>query len=151
MNRLVVALCLFLFALPAFSVDATGNWKLDTAKSKFTGMPMPKEMIATYTPEGAGWRYSAKGTSATGDPINSNFTYVKDGEDIKTTGFPNWDTLVLKNAKANKATGTLKRDGKAVGTITRIISDDGKTMTIEGKVTTPDGKPATYMSVYTKQ
>jgi hypothetical protein len=132
-----------MFALPAFSVDATGTWSLNTTKSKYTGMPMPKDMTATYTPEGTGWRYAAKGTSATGEPINSGFSYMKDGEEIKTTGFPNWDALVLKNANSNKATGTMKRGGKEVGTLTRTISDDGKTMTIRGKVTTPEGKQVT--------
>jgi hypothetical protein len=146
-----LALCLFIFAVPAFSVDATGTWKLNTAKSKYTGMPMPKDMTATYTPVGDGWRYAAKGTSATGEPIDSTFHYTKDGEDLKTTGFPNWDTLVLQNTKANKATGTMKRGGKPVGTLTRTIASDGKTMTIRGKVTTPEGKQATYMSVYEKQ
>jgi len=147
----LLALCLCLFASPAFSVDATGTWKLNTTKSKYTGMSMPKEMTVVYTPEGSGWRYAAKGVSATGEPIESSFVYVKDGEEIKTTGFPQWDTLVLKNAAANKATGTLKRAGKEVGTVTRVISKDGKTMTINGKVTAADGKPITYLSHYDKQ
>jgi hypothetical protein len=147
----LLALCLCMFTLPAISADATGTWKLNTAKSKYTGMPTPKDLTVTYTPEGAGWRYAAKGTTATGEPIQSSFTYLKDGEEIKTTGFPNWDGLVLKNANSNKATGTMKRAGKEVGTLTRTISADGKSMTISGKVTTPEGKPATYLSVYDKQ
>ena len=38
---------------------------------------------------------------------------------------------------------TMKRGGKLVGTVTRTISADGKTMTICGKVTTPEGNQAT--------
>jgi hypothetical protein len=145
------ALCLCMFALPAFAADAMGTWKLNTTKSKYTGMPMPKDLTVTYTPEGGGWRYHAKGVSATGEPIDGHFNYTKDGEDIKTTGFPNWDTLVLRNARSNQSSGTLKRDGKPVGTVSRTISEDGKTMTIRGKFTTPEGKQATYLSVYDKQ
>jgi hypothetical protein len=147
----LLALCLCMFALPALAVDTTGTWKLNTTKSKYTGMPAPKELTVTYTPEGSGWRYAAKGTSETGEPIESGFVYAKDGAEIKTTGFPNWDTLVLKNAEANKAAAVMKREGKQVGTATRTISPDGKTMTIEGKVTTPEGKTATYIAVYEKQ
>jgi hypothetical protein len=147
----LLAISLFVCASTAFSADQTGTWKLNTAKSKYTGMPMPKELTVTYTPEGSGWRYEAKGTSATGQTIDAHFSYVKDGEEIKTTGFPNWDTLVLKNAGSNNASGILKRDGKPVGSVTRIISADGKTMTIRGRVTTPEGKTATYVSVYDKQ
>lgn len=147
----MLALCLCLFALPAFSVDMTGTWKLNTTKSKYTGMPMPKELTVTYTPEGSGWQYAAKGTSATGEPIESGFKYAKDGEENKTTGFPNWDAIVLKNGNSDKSTATLKRGGKTVGSATRTISADGKTMTIRGKVTTAEGKEATYVSVYDKQ
>jgi hypothetical protein len=147
----LLALSLCVFASAAFAADATGTWKLNTAKSKYTGMPMPKDMTVTYTPEGSGWRYAATGTSGTGQPINASFVYAKDGEDIKTTGFPSWDTIVLKNAGSDKSTGLLKREGKSVGSVTRTISADGKMMTIRGKVTTPEGKQATYLSVYEKQ
>jgi hypothetical protein len=147
----MLALSISMLVSTAFAVDATGTWKLNTTKSKYTGMPMPKEMTVVYTPVGTGWRYEASGISGAGDPIKSSFTYVKDGADISTMGFPNWDTLVLNNAKANKATGVMKRQGKQVGTITRVISADGKTMTIQGNATTPDGKKVSYVSVYDKQ
>ncbi len=131
--------------------DFTGTWKLDPAKSKYAGMPKPKEMTVTYTPEGSGWRYEAKGTRDDGQPINSSFVYVKDNEEIKTTGFPFWDVLVLNNAQADVAAGTLKRDGRVVGNVRRTISADNKVMTVTGTVTMPDGKKARYTSVYTKQ
>jgi len=131
--------------------DPTGTWKLDTARSKYAGMLKPKEMTTTYTPQGSGWRYEAKGIRGDGQTIDSSFTYVKDGEEIKARGFPYWDALVLTNARADVATGTLKRDGKAIGTFKRTVSGDGKTMTIQGELTTPDGKKAKYTSVYVKE
>jgi hypothetical protein len=136
----------------AYSADVvSGTWKLNTAKSKYTGVPMPKDMTVTYTPQAGGWRYEARGTSATGEAINSRFTYSKDGEDSPTTGFPNWDSISLKGGNSNKSVATLKREGKPVGTATRTISADGKAMTIRANVTLPDGKKATYVSVYDKQ
>jgi hypothetical protein len=149
LNRILLVLCVF--AAVAAAVDTTGTWKLNTAKSKYTGMPAPKELLVTYTPAGSGWRYEAKGTSATGDPINGSFTYSKDGEEARTTGFPMWDGIVLQNAATEKATGTLKRGGKTVGSVTRTLASDGKTMTIRGNVMTPEGKKASYVSVYEKQ
>src|SRR5262245_58167845 len=95
----------------AYSADVSGTWKLNPAKSKYTGVPAPKEMTVTYTPQGTGWRYEARGTSATGQAINSSFTYAKDGEDNPTTGFPNWDSISLKNANSDRSTATLKRQG----------------------------------------
>ncbi|HET8549289.1 MAG TPA: hypothetical protein VFL57_14845 [Bryobacteraceae bacterium] len=149
LNRILLMLCAF--AGLATAVDTIGTWKLNTAKSKYTGMPMPKELTATYTPEGSGWRYEGKGTLATGEPINASFTYTKDGEEIRATGFPMWDAMILQNASAAKATGTLKRAGKTVGSVTRLVSADGKTMTIRGNVMTPEGKKASFTSVYEKQ
>jgi hypothetical protein len=146
-----LSLALCLLSTTAFAADTMGTWKLNTAKSKYTGMAAPKEMTVVYSPQGAGWKYSAKGTSAKGEPINSSFIYVKDGDEIATTGFPLWDGLVLTNAKAAEATGAIKRQGKAVGNLSRTISADGKTMTIRGKLTGPDGKPVTYDAVYEKQ
>lgn len=150
MYRLLACSTLILTSI-AFSADATGTWKLNTSKSTYTGMPAPKDLTVTYVPEGSGWRYQGSGTSATGEPIKTGFTFVKDGADVSTSGFPNWDTLVLTNAAQAKTTGVIKRDGKTVGTLTRILSPDGKTMTIRGNVTTREGKTASYVSVYEKQ
>jgi hypothetical protein len=147
-----LALALSLFATALFGADAMGTWKLNTAKSKYTGMAAPKELTVVYSPQGQGWNYKATGVAATGQPIASSFTYVKDGAEIKTTGFPNWDGLVLQGAVNNtKSTGVMKRQGKDVGKLTRTMSADGKSMTIRGNLTLPDGKPATYVSVYDRQ
>ena len=146
-----ILLLLSAFAVVAAAVDATGTWKLNTTKSNYTGLPMPKDMTVVYTPQGSGWRYEATGTSATGEPTRSSFTYVKDGEEIRTTGFPMWDGLILNGAATEKAIGTLRRGGKTVGSVTRTISSDGKVMTLRGNVMTPEGKKASYLSVYEKQ
>ncbi len=135
----------------AGAADFTGTWKLNTAKSKYEGLPMPKEQVATYTPKGSGWEYMVKGTSATGQPIHSMFTYVEDGVEAKTTGFPYWDTIVTKNGKSAKSMVQMKREGKVVGNVTRTLAADGKSLTLAGKLTLPDGKTATYNAVYEKQ
>lgn len=83
--------------------------------------------------------------------MNSSFTYAKDNEDIKLTGFAYADTLVIRNGMADTSTGTFKREGKTVGTAKRVISKDGKTITVTGNVTLADGKKASYTSVYEKQ
>lgn len=142
---------LFAIAVSISAADLAGVWKLNAAKSRYVGIPAPKEMTVTYTMQGSGWNYMGKGVTASGEPINSSFTVMKDGEEAKTTGFPNWDGIVLKNSTSNRSTATFNRQGKAVGTGIRTISADGKTMTIRGNVTLPDGKKANYVAVYDKQ
>ena len=140
------------FALVAFAANnLTGTWKLNVAKSKYTGIPAPKEVTVTYSPSGAGWKYEAKGTSADGKPSIITFSYSKDDTDMPMTGYPYADTLSLKGGNTDSSTGIFKRAGKQIGTADRTISKDGKTMTVNATLTLPDGKKASYMTIYEKQ
>lgn len=134
-------------ALAALAQDFSGTWKLNTAKSKSTNLALPKEQTVTYTPKGGGYSYKATGVSATGTPINAQFSFTKEGEEAKTSGFPNWDSLVVKSGGVVE----LRRGGKAIGMVNRSLAKDGKTMTLRGKLTLPDGKTATYDYHYDKQ
>ena len=146
-----LALAVVAVGVAVSAVEIEGTWKLNPAKSKYTGMVGTNELTVAYTKQGNGWNYDASGTSSTGEPIKRSYTYVKDGEEAKVTGFPHWDGIVLKNAATNKSTSTYLRQGKAVGKGTRTISADGKTMTIRSTVTLPNGKKASALSVYNKQ
>jgi hypothetical protein len=150
MIRTALVFCAFA-ALVSGAEHLTGSWKLNSAKSKYVEMPAPKEQTVTYTTQGSGWKYDAKGTSADGQPIHATFVYVKDGADAVMTGFPYADAIVLQNGNADTSTATFKRQGKPVGNAKRVISPDGKTMTITGQVTQADGKPGTYTAVYDRQ
>jgi len=145
------ALVVCAFATLVSGADLAGTWKLNVAKSKYIGMPAPKEQTVTYTTEGSGWKYDAKGISADGQPVNASFVYVKDGVDAAMTGFPYGDAIVLQGGNTNTSTATFKRQGKVAGNAKRVISADGKTMTITGAVTNADGKKGTYTAVYDKQ
>jgi hypothetical protein len=134
-------------SLAALGADYSGTWKLNTAKSKSTGIAVPKEQTVVYKANGGGYDYAGTGVSATGDPIKTHFVYSKTGEEAKTTGFPMWDSVVVT---ANDEVD-LKRGGKVIGTVQRVLAKDGKSMTLKGKLTLPDGKPATYDYLYEKQ
>ena len=150
MIRTALVFCVFAAAISG-AEHLAGSWKLNAAKSKYVGMPAPKEQTVTYTTQGSGWKYDAKGTGADGQPINASFVYVKDGADAVMTGFPYGDAIVLKKGNTDTSTATFKRQGKVVGNAKRVISKDGKTMTITGEVTQADGKKGTYTAVYEKQ
>jgi hypothetical protein len=128
-----LALTSLVFVSMALSADFGGTWKLNTAKSKYDGIPMPKELTVTYASQGSGWRYAAKGIGQPGKPSTGRSPMRKIGEDIKTTGFAEFDAIVIQNGNAEKSIATYKRQGKPVGTATRTASADGKTMTISGK------------------
>jgi len=146
-----LTLALVALSVTVSAADIFGVWKLNPAKSKSTGTPMPKDLTVTYTKQGMGWTYTAKGTGASGEAIDRSYTFVKVGEEAKTTGFPNWDGIVINSAAANKGAYTLMRQGKAVGKGTRTLSADGKTLTVRGTSTTPDGKKVTTENVFERQ
>lgn len=149
MLRLALVTCAL--ATLVSGADLTGTWKLNTSKSKYVSMPAPKEQMVTYSTQGSGWKYEAKGTAADGQPIHASFIYVKDGADAAMTGFPYADAIVLQNGNSETSTATFKRQGKVVGNARRVIAKDGKTMTITGEVTLADGKKGTYAAVYERQ
>lgn len=149
MHKLISTACFL--SIAALATTHLGTWKMNAAKSQYTGMPAPKEMTVVYTQQGSGWRYQGTGVSAAGEPIKSSYTYVKDGEEAKTTGFPAWDSMIITHGNTNNSNASLMRGGKKVGNASRLISLDGKTMTVRGGVTLPDGKQASFFTVYSKQ
>ena len=142
---------LFCTLTMASAADYIGTWKLNIAKSKAVGMALPQEQTSTYTAKGSGYENMTMGKSATGEAIHTMFTYVKDGEEMKATGYPNWDAIVINGGTSSKSTAKLKRQGKIVGSVIRTMAADGKSFTLVGKVTLADGKKATYNYVYDKQ
>ena len=46
---------------------------------------------------------------------------------------------------------TMKRSGKAIGAVHRVVSADGKTLTVHNTGTHPDGKPYDDTLVFDKQ
>jgi hypothetical protein len=73
------------------------------------------------------------------------------GKDYPITGLPNYDAIALTRVDANTVKSTQKRAGKAVGTTTRTVSKDGKTMTLTSKGTSAKGTPYDDVLVFDKQ
>jgi hypothetical protein len=63
-----------------------GTWKLNTAKSKYTGVPAPKEMTRTIEAAGDSVKYTNSGTAADGSAISASYTVKYDGKDYPITG-----------------------------------------------------------------
>jgi hypothetical protein len=131
-----------------------GSWKLNTEKSKYTGVPAPKSLDRTIEADGTGLKYAYKGTSGDGKPIDYTFSSKYDGKasPITGSGAPGGaDSITLKRVNANKTTAVLSKGGKEVGKSTAEVSKDGKVTTITGTGKTADGKDYTTTSVFDKQ
>ena len=129
----------------------TGTWELNLAKSKFTNIPAPKSEIRTYVVDGQQEKMTMERISAKGDLVISEFTATRDGQDCPQTGKSLYDSISISPVDALTANYTHKKAGKLVGDGTRVISKDGKTMTILFKGTGPKGQPLEATFVFDKR
>ena len=128
-----------------------GTWKLNLAKSKSSPGPPVQSLTQTFEAVGQGVKVTAKGTDAEGKPIDTQFTANYDGKDYPITGSPIWDAVTVKRINAYKVEYTLKKAGKVVSTGTRVVSKDGKTLTLTAKGTNAKGEKTSSTAVYEKQ
>ncbi|HXW74926.1 MAG TPA: hypothetical protein VEK10_08945 [Steroidobacteraceae bacterium] len=138
-----------LLARGAAPDPAVGTWKLNTAKS--TSATLPRSETRTYTAKGGALTLSYTRVSADGKEISVQTTYKYDGKDYPITGSPDYDTLSVKRVDSHTAESTQKLAGKVVGSTTRTVSKDGKTLTLVTKTTNTSGETTTATLVYDRQ
>ena len=120
-----------------------GTWELNLTKSKFTPGPGPKSETRTYVAAGPDIKATSKGIGADGKPTATQWTVNYDGKDRPEIGNPDADALSLKRIDAYTTEFSEKRASKVVLTGARVISRDGKVMTITSKGTDAKGQAVT--------
>jgi hypothetical protein len=146
-----VATSLAATGLSAQAADpASGTWELNLAKSKFSPGPAPKSLTRTYEVTGGVIKYSLNGTDADGKPTSMQYTAKSDGKDYPVTGSKDFDAISLRQVDASTMEATLKKGGKAVQTSTRVLSKDGKTLTLTTKGTNAKGQKVDNLMVFDK-
>jgi hypothetical protein len=128
-----------------------GTWKLNAAKSTFSPGPAPKSMTIVYTPAADALTITVDVVPATGAAQKWEMTAAYDGKDHPVTGNPDADSISMKRINETTGESTFKKSGKVMAVNTRVLSVDGKTLTITTKGTTSDGKPRHDVAVYDKQ
>jgi hypothetical protein len=147
----IALLSMLFFGTTAFAADAVdGTWKLNVAKSKFTGTA-PKSATRVYTASADGTTLDQKTVGADGKEMAMHVTIKYDGKDHPITGNPDADSSIGKAIDAHTSDFTLKKGGKEVGTVHRVVSADGKTLTVNNKGTHADGKTYEDTLVFDKQ
>ena len=143
-------LVMFGSSLLAQSNPWAGTWKLNVAKSKYTGGPAPQSSTRTYEAQANGVKFTSETTAADGSHTSVSYTASFDGKDYPVTGTTNSDTIALKRS-GNTFESTLKKGGKVVSTGKNTVSKDGKVMTYSPKGTDAKGKPVSSVQVWDKQ
>ena len=131
-----------------------GTWKLNVAKSKYSPGPAPQSLTVKVEPSGQGGEkvtaefVNADGTRTTVQYTEANF----DGKDYPLTGSQfGADTVSLKRIDRWTTERTDKKGSTVVQTLRRVVSQDGKTMTVTTKGTNPQGQAMNNVAVFEKQ
>jgi hypothetical protein len=127
-----------------------GVWKLNLAKSKYDPGPAPKAVTLKYEAAGQGMTVRVDGETPTG-PMHWEYTGQFDGKENAVTGNPDVDVIALKRIGPLTTEGTMKKGGKVTTTNTRVVSADGKTLTITAKGTDAQGRPVHNVQVFDRQ
>jgi hypothetical protein len=147
----IALLSMLFFGTTAFAADAVdGNWNLNVAKSKFSGTA-PKSGTRVYTESADGTTLDQKMIGADGKEMSMHVTLAYDGKDHPITGNPDADGGTGKAINAHTSDFTLTKSGKVVGSVHRVVSADGKTLTVHNKGTHADGKTYDDTLVFDKQ
>ena len=126
-------------ANPADPID--GTWELNVAKSKFDPGPAPRSQTRTYKSDGQTVHSTSKGVNAEGQETTVEYTASYDGKEAAITGSPVADTISIKRINDSTSEATLKKNGKIVSVSTRVVSSDGKQMSVTTTGTGTKGQP----------
>jgi hypothetical protein len=135
-----------------WAADASlGTWKLNVAKSTFKPGPPPVAETRIYKAQPKGVRTTVKTTWA--DRLTTTVEYPAnyDGKDYPVDGSRDVDAVALSRMDDFTSAATLKHAGKEIGVARRVVSRDGKSMTITYKGINTRGDQVDNVAVYDKQ
>jgi hypothetical protein len=128
-----------------------GTWQLNPQKSSYPGATCPKRMLIVMACAANGVQYRSETTYADGHASRSEYNASYDGKEAIVMGSGGLLLPVsLKRLDANTVVATYKRGGQTVATSRRVISKDGRKMTITTNSPDQSGKKILSIGVYEK-
>ena len=126
-----------------------GTWKLNEAKSKFSGKARNQTVV--YEAAGDQIKVTVDGVDESGAAVHNEWTGKFDGKDYPVTGDANSDARSYRTVDASTLEITNKKGGKTTLTGRISLSKDGKSRTVTTTGTDAQGKKVTSTAVYDKQ
>ena len=130
-----------------------GTWKLNVAKSTYSPGPAPQGVtVKVEAAAGQGEKTTTDFVNADGTRTTTQYTANFDGKDSPLTGSQlGADMVSLKRIDAQTTERTDKKGDKVVQVLARVVSQDGKTMTVTTKGTNAQGQAVSNIGVFEKQ
>jgi hypothetical protein len=151
---LLAALAMMLLANVSYANPDSawdGTWELNLAKSKFDPGPPLKSQVRTLKTEGDMQTTTMRTVNAEGRTTNSKSSYRLDGKEYPITGSPDFDAIALKRVDDATVSGVVKHQGKVAMQTTRILSKDGKVMTVTNTGTNSAGQPMKNVMLFDRK
>src|SRR3989442_4143980 len=152
MRPLRVLLVVFALSLGLLAAESpfNGTWKLNVSKSKMSP-PAPQSETVHVDADDNSIRLTDDLTDDKGQPMKIGYEAKFDGNDYPMTGNPDADSISFQRIDANTLKGTAKKGGKVTEELTVVVSQDGKTTTVNYTETDAQGRMIKGSAVYDKQ
>jgi hypothetical protein len=131
---------------------AVGTWALDLAKSKLDpNEPALKSSVRTYTATADGLKVSIHSVDASGTAHDTSSTFTYDGKPHPVSGTTDYDTIAVTRVGTSESKTELINAGKVIGHLSRVVSKDGRTMTVTVDETNAKGTKIHDVTVYQRE
>ena len=137
-------------ALLAAQDPRVGTWNLNIEKSKYSPGPGPKSQVLTIEAAGDAEKVTSEMVTATGKS-STTYTAPFDGKPHPLKGSETADSVTLKRIDSHTTERVDSKAGKPVTTYRRVVSKDGKTMTVTVKGTDAKGQAVNNVAVFEKK
>ncbi len=128
-----------------------GRWIMNVRKSKYPPGGCPRSMVIEMETAGRGVHYRSMTTYADGRLANSEYVAEYDGRQVVVTGSRGLMLPVsLKRVNSNTVVACYMEGLQVVATSRRVVSKNGRTMTITTSSRDRSGKSITNVGVYEK-
>jgi len=123
-----------IFLAAAGFAQGLGKWKVNLAKSSYSPGPPPVSETYTFEAVPGGVISTRVWIGGDGRHLTDRTVLKFDGKWYSLTGHRHADEICTREITDHVVVSTFKRKGQVVLTSTRVISDDGKiiTMTFDG-------------------
>jgi len=126
-----------------------GRWTMNVERSTYPPGECPRRMVIEMEPAGHGIHYVSETTYANGRSSRSEYTARYDGRPVVVVGshgilLP----VALERPAPDVVVASYTKAAQVVATSRRVVSKDGRVMTITTTSRGPSGKAVTNVGVY---
>jgi hypothetical protein len=140
---------MFASAVLAAADPFVGTWTLNLQKSKYPPGTLPKRMIIRMEAADDGIRYRSETIDAAGRTSTAEYIAGYDGKEaIVKGGLGLLLPVSLKRVDANTVDASYMRGFQVVAASRRVVSKDGRVMTVTTTSKDKDGNSVTNIGIY---